>query len=72
VQTGAMVKEIVSLLDPSTHKRIKVATRGVACTHAQCFDRDTYLTDNLTCNACSQRNSLCKRKEKKRKSLLSN
>jgi hypothetical protein len=46
-----MVKEIVSLLDPSTHKRIQVATRGVACTHAQCFDRDTYLTDNLTCNA---------------------
>jgi serine/threonine-protein phosphatase PP1 catalytic subunit len=33
----------VCLLDPISNVRIKVATKGVACAHAQCFDRDTYL-----------------------------
>jgi hypothetical protein len=61
-----MVKEIVSLLDPITRRRIKVATRGVNCTHAQCFDRDTFLTENLTCNEERKK----KEKEERRNLLL--
>ena len=31
--------EVVSLLDPTTNKRIKIGCKGRTCDHTQCFDR---------------------------------
>jgi serine/threonine-protein phosphatase PP1 catalytic subunit len=41
--TKTKTTEVVCLLDPISNIRIKVATKGTGCAHAQCFDRDTYL-----------------------------
>merc|ERR1712232_690162 len=51
-------KEVVSLLDPATQKRIKTGTKGRACDHLQCFDRKTYIEENKKtagwmCPVCS-------------------
>mmetsp|Transcript_9703 Transcript_9703/g.16366 ORF Transcript_9703/g.16366 Transcript_9703/m.16366 type:complete len:410 (+) Transcript_9703:98-1327(+) len=39
-------KEIVSLLDPTTRKRIEVPVKGRVCDHLQCFDKETYINSN--------------------------
>jgi len=46
-----------SLLDPSSHQRIKLPARGVGCRHLACFDLETWVTNtsrtfNFSCPNC--------------------